>query len=98
MSPVTPASDGSSPFYGPGWTLWVNGFVFVAEVTGDAGRFASVPAVGANVPPNGDGIRAVQTYLRDLYIARSSGFGMGISASPNLHVAMVTRCTSRPWG
>lgn len=121
-------------FYGPGWMLWVNGFVFwmavaapkpevrqrffvgyifawavlgnfvawlaisagpafYAEVTGDADRFASVLAtVGANVLPNGSGIRDIQTYLWDLYISRSSGFGMGISAFPSLHLAMVTLC------
>lgn len=121
-------------FYGPGWMLWVNGFVFwmavaaprpeirrrffvgyifawavlgnfvawlaisagpafFAEVTGDASRFASVLAtVGANVLPNGSGIRDVQIYLWDLYVSRSSGFGMGISAFPSLHVAMVTLC------
>lgn len=121
-------------FYGPGWLLWVNGFVFwmavappssdirkrffishifawvvlgnfvawlvisagpafFAEVTGNADRFASVLAtVGANTLSDGKGIRDLQTYLWDLYELRSSGFGMGISAFPSLHVAMATLC------
>ncbi|MCM5557989.1 phosphatase PAP2 family protein [Pleomorphomonas sp. JP5] len=121
-------------FYGPGWMLWVNGFVFwmavaaskpnirrrffvsyifawvvlgnlvawlamsagpafFAQVTGDTDRFAStLAAVSANTLPNGSGIRDVQLYLWDLYVTRTSGFGMGISAFPSLHVAMVTLC------
>lgn len=121
-------------FYGPGWMLWVNGFVFwmavaaprpevrqrffigyvfawtvlgnfvawlaisagpayFAEVTGDGSRFASALAtVGANVLPNGSGIRDVQLYLWELYTTRTAGFGMGISAFPSLHVAMVVLC------
>ena len=121
-------------FYGPGWMLWVNGFVFwmavaapkpdirqrffvsyvfawavlgnfvawlaisagpafFAQVTGDASRFASeLAAVSVNVLPNGSGIRDVQLYLWDLYVSRTSGFGMGISAFPSLHVAMVVLC------
>ncbi|WP_370677832.1 phosphatase PAP2 family protein [Pleomorphomonas sp. PLEO] len=120
--------------YGPGWMLWVDGFVFwmavaaptpdirkrffigyifawavlgnvvawlaisagpafFAQVTGNADRFASVlAAVGAHTLPDGSGIRDIQTYLWDLYVSRSSGFGMGISAFPSLHVAMVTLC------
>ncbi len=122
-------------FYGPGWMLWVNGFVFwmavapskpnirrrffvsyifawvvlgnlvawlamsagpafFAQVTGDADRFAStLAAVSANTLPNGTGIRDVQLYLWDLYVSKTSGFGMGISAFPSLHVAMVTLCS-----
>lgn len=121
-------------FYGPGWMLWVNGFVFwmavgassavlrqrfflgylfawavlgnlvawlfisagpafYAEVTGDTERFGGViRAVATNVLPNGSGIRDMQTYLWDLYVARTSGFGMGISAFPSLHLAAVTLC------
>ncbi len=121
-------------FYGPGWMLWVNGFVFwmaiaapkaelrrrffvsyvfawailgnivawlalsagpafYAQVTGDGVRFApALAAVSANVLPNGTGIRDIQLYLWDLYVSRTSGFGMGISAFPSLHVAMVTLC------
>ena len=61
--------------------LRVNGPAFFAKVSGDIGRFASVPAAaGANVPPNGNGLRAVQTCLQDLCIAGSSGFGLGIPA------------------
>ena len=120
--------------YGPGWMLWVNGFVFwmavasprpgirqrffigyvfawsvlgnfvawlaisagpafFAEVTGDASRFASVLAtIDAHELPTGDGIRNIQAYLWDLHISKSSGFGMGISAFPSLHVAMVMLC------
>jgi len=121
-------------FYGPGWMLWVNGFVFwmavaapkpeirqrfficyvfawavlgnfvawlaissgpayFAQVTGDANRFASALAtVGVNVLPNGSGIRDVQLYLWELYVSKTSGFGMGISAFPSLHIAMVVLC------
>lgn len=121
-------------FYGPGWMLWVNGFVlwmavatsnsemrqrffigyifawavlgnfvawlaisagpaYFAEVTGDATRFASALAtVGANVLPNGSGIRDVQLYLWELYTTRTAGFGMGISAFPSMHLAMVVLC------
>lgn len=121
-------------FYGPGWMLWVNGFVFwmavgasspvlrqrfflgylfawavlgnlvawlvisagpafYAEVTGDAERFGMVVrSIAANVLPNGSGIRDMQTYLWDLYVKRDSGFGMGISAFPSLHLAAVTLC------
>lgn len=121
-------------FYGPGWLLWVGGFVFwmavaapspemrkrffiayisawvvlgnvvawlvisagpafFAEVTGDSDRFASVLAtVAAHTLSDGKGIRDLQTYLWDLYVSRSSGFGMGISAFPSLHVAMTVLC------
>ncbi|PKR89076.1 hypothetical protein CXZ10_11200 [Pleomorphomonas diazotrophica] len=121
-------------FYGPGWMLWVNGFVFwmavaapradvrkrffvgyifawailgnvvawlvvsagpafFAEVAGDTTRFASVlSALDAHRPPSGMGIRDVQIYLWELYITRSAGFGMGISAFPSVHLAMVTLC------
>lgn len=121
-------------FYGPGWMLWVNGFVFwmavaapkagarerffvgyifawailgnivawlgisagpafFAEVTGNTSRFASVvAALEAQKPAGGMGIRDVQVYLWNLYLTRSSGFGMGISAFPSVHLAMVTLC------
>ncbi|WP_169453525.1 phosphatase PAP2 family protein [Pleomorphomonas oryzae] len=121
-------------FYGPGWLLWVGGFVFwmavaapsrqirkrffigyifawvilgnvvawlaisagpafFAEVTGNKDRFASVLAtVGAHTLSDGRGIRDLQTYLWGLYVSHSSGFGMGISAFPSLHVAMMTLC------
>ena len=34
----------------------------------------------------------MQLYLWELYVSKTSGFGMGISAFPSLHVAMVVLC------
>ncbi len=75
------------------WLAISAGPAFFAEVTGNADRFASVLAtVSAYTLPDGTGIRSIQMYLWDLYISRSSDFGMGISAFPSLHVAMVMLC------
>lgn len=73
------------------WLVISAGPVFYAEVTGDAQRFAPVmAAIAAHTEADGLGIRQLQTDLWNLYTSRTGGFGMGISAFPSLHLAMVT--------
>ena len=80
------------------WMFISAGPAYFAEVTGDLQRFApAVEAIRQHPGTVGMGVAEVQAYLWSLHVGQSGGFGMGISAFPSLHLAMVTLCALTWW-